>query len=67
MGGMTIMFVLLIIIGGLGFTSSKSAQTAIGILFILSTLVNMITTGPACYPIVAYVVPLQDKVPLLTK
>jgi len=55
MGGMAIMFVLLIIIGGLGFTSSKSAQTAIGILFILSTLVNMITTGPACYPIVAYV------------
>jgi len=61
MGGMAIMFVLLIIIGGLGFTSSKSSQTAIGILFILSTLVNMITTGPACYPIVAYVCALQDQ------
>jgi len=65
MGGMTIMFVLLIIIGGLGFTSSKSAQTAIGILFILSTLVNMITTGPACYPIVAYVFLLRNDMPLL--
>ncbi|KAL6812343.1 putative MFS alpha-glucoside transporter [Trichoderma camerunense] len=53
MGGLTLMFCCLIAIGGLGFTSGKGAETAIGILLVVSTLVNMITVGPACYPIVA--------------
>jgi MFS transporter, SP family, general alpha glucoside:H+ symporter len=53
MMGNLIMFFILIVIGGLGFTTGKSAQLAIGILLVISTLVNMITTGPACYPIVA--------------
>lgn len=47
------MFFCLIAIGGLGFTDAKGAQLAIGILLVISTLINMITTGPACYPIVA--------------
>ncbi|KAL6799814.1 putative MFS alpha-glucoside transporter [Trichoderma sp. SZMC 28012] len=53
MGGLTLMFCCLIAIGGLGFTSGKGAETAIGILLVVSTLINMITVGPACYPIVA--------------
>lgn len=53
MGGLTIMFVLLVIVGALGFVEGKKAQLAIGILFVISTLVNMTTTGPVCYPIVA--------------
>lgn len=53
MAGNAGMFVLLIAIGGLGFSKDTKAQTAIGILFVLSTLINMITIGPACYPIVS--------------
>lgn len=53
MTGLTIMFFILIVIGGLGFTTGKHAQLAIGILLLVSTLVNMITIGPSCYPIVA--------------
>lgn len=53
MGGMSFMFIILMIIGGLGFATGTSAQLAIGILLIVSTLANMITIGPACYPIVA--------------
>ena len=53
MSGLTFMFCCLVVIGGLGFTASKSAQLAIGILLVISTLANMITIGPVCYPIVA--------------
>lgn len=53
MGGMTIMFFILLAIGGLGWAKGKNAQLAVGILLVVSTLVNMITIGPACYPIVA--------------
>ncbi|ETI28107.1 hypothetical protein G647_00556 [Cladophialophora carrionii CBS 160.54] len=53
MGGLTLMFFCLVAIGGLGWSSSKHAQLAIGILLVVSTLINMITVGPACYPIVA--------------
>jgi SP family general alpha glucoside:H+ symporter-like MFS transporter len=53
MGGMTFMFFCLIAIGGLGWAHSKDSQLAIGILLVISTLCNMITIGPACYPIVA--------------
>ena len=53
MVGLLLMFFLLIAIGGLGFTSGTSVQLAVGILLVISTLINMITTGPACYPIVA--------------
>lgn len=47
------MFFCLVAIGGLGFTSGKNVEMAIGILLVISTLCNMITVGPACYPIVA--------------
>lgn len=50
---MTFMFFCLVAIGGLGFSSGKHAQMAIAVLFVISTLCNMITIGPACYPIVA--------------
>lgn len=53
MSGMTFMFFCLIAIGGLGFASSTQSQMAVGILLVVSTLCNMITIGPACYPIVA--------------
>ncbi|EAW12296.1 putative MFS alpha-glucoside transporter [Aspergillus clavatus NRRL 1] len=53
MSGMAFMFVCLVTIGGLGWSNGKDAQLAIGILLVISTLCNMITVGPACYPIVA--------------
>ena len=53
MGGLTFMFFCLIAIGGLGFAQGKNAEMAVGILLVISTLCNMITVGPACYPIVA--------------
>ena len=53
MAGLSLMFLTLLAIGGLGFSSSKSAQMGVGILLVVSTLINMITVGPVCYPIVA--------------
>ncbi|KIX96207.1 uncharacterized protein Z520_07985 [Fonsecaea multimorphosa CBS 102226] len=53
MAGLTFMFFCLVAIGGLGWSTSKHAQLAIGILLVISTLCNMITIGPVCYPIVA--------------
>jgi SP family general alpha glucoside:H+ symporter-like MFS transporter len=53
MGGLTFMFCCLIAIGGLGFSSSHDAKIGVAVLFVISTLCNMITVGPACYPIVA--------------
>lgn len=53
MGGMTLMFFCLVTVGGLGWLHSKESQLAIGFLLVISTLFNMITIGPACYPIVA--------------
>ncbi|GAB7366570.1 hypothetical protein MBLNU230_g8556t1 [Neophaeotheca triangularis] len=55
MTGLSIMFVILVVIGGLGFApeGNGSAQLAIGILLVMSTLANMISVGPVCYPIVA--------------
>ncbi len=53
MGGLTFMFFCLIAIGGLGWAEGSSSRMAIGILLVISTLCNMITVGPACYPIVA--------------
>lgn len=50
---MTFMFLCLVAIGGLGWSKSKDSELAIGILLVVSTLANMITIGPACYPIVA--------------
>ena len=53
MSGLSVMFVLLITIGGLGFSNGVQQKTAIAVLFVISTLVNMISIGPVCYPIVA--------------
>ena len=53
MGGLSVMFVLLITIGGLGFSNGDTQKTAVAVLFVISTLVNMISVGPVCYPIVA--------------
>jgi len=47
------MFFCLVAIGSLGWAHSKHAQLAVGILLVISTLCNMITIGPVCYPIVA--------------
>lgn len=52
-GGLIAMFFCLVAIGGLGFSDSKNVHLAVGILLVISTLINMITTGPGCYPIVA--------------
>ncbi len=53
MAGLSFMFICLMVIGGLGFVEGTNAQLAVGILLVISTLCNMITVGPACYPIVA--------------
>ena len=53
MAGLAFMFCCLVIIGGLGFSSSHGAKVGIAVLFVISTLANMISVGPACYPIVA--------------
>ncbi|KAJ4191832.1 hypothetical protein NW767_010739 [Fusarium falciforme] len=53
MSGLTFLFFANLVIGGLGFTKSEGAQMAIGIILVVSNLVNMVTVGPVCYPIVA--------------
>ncbi|CRG86964.1 General alpha-glucoside permease [Talaromyces islandicus] len=53
MGGLTFMFFCLVTIGGLGWAHGTDSQLAIGILLVISTLCNMVSVGPACYPIVA--------------
>ncbi|KAK7409302.1 hypothetical protein QQX98_008542 [Neonectria punicea] len=53
MSGSAFMFCCLLAIGGLGWSDSKDAYLAVGLLFVVSTLCNMITIGPDCYPIVA--------------
>ncbi|CAK7216372.1 hypothetical protein SCUCBS95973_002790 [Sporothrix curviconia] len=53
MSGLLFMFLCLLAIGGLGFSSNPNANIAVGVLLIISTLVNMITIGPVCYPIVS--------------
>ncbi|WWC63759.1 uncharacterized protein I303_106364 [Kwoniella dejecticola CBS 10117] len=53
MGGLAFMFVCLVTIGALGFRNNNQANLAIGILLVVSTLCNMTTVGPVCYPIVA--------------
>ena len=51
--GLWALFVQLIIIGGLGFSSSKSAQWAVGSLLLVFTFAYNCTVGPVCYAIVA--------------
>ncbi|KAL2851217.1 general substrate transporter [Aspergillus pseudodeflectus] len=53
MSGLTFMFCCLVTIGGLSWGPGTDAQLGIGILLVISTLCNMITIGPVCYPIVA--------------
>lgn len=53
MSGLLFMFFCLLAIGGLGFSSNPNANIAVGVLLVISTLCNMITIGPACYPIVS--------------
>lgn len=53
MCGLAGMLVCLLLIGGLGFSTSQGSAMAVAILFLVSTLINMMTTGPVCYPIVA--------------
>ncbi|KAF7557232.1 hypothetical protein G7Z17_g847 [Cylindrodendrum hubeiense] len=51
--GLVFMFFCLVAIGALGWVDGKNAQLAVGVLLVISTLCNMITIGPTCYPIVA--------------
>jgi MFS transporter, SP family, general alpha glucoside:H+ symporter len=51
--GLTGLFVLLVIIGGLGFSSTTSAQWAVGSLLLVFALVYNCTVGPVCYAIVS--------------
>lgn len=53
--GLSILLVILVVIGGLGFTSSKSASWAVGSLLLVPTLAYDCTVGPVCYAIVAEV------------
>lgn len=47
------MFLCCVTIGGLGFASGEGPELAVGVLLVISTLCNMISIGPVCYPIVA--------------
>jgi MFS transporter, SP family, general alpha glucoside:H+ symporter len=51
--GLVGLFLLLLTIGGLGFTSSTSAQWAVGSLLLVFALVYNCTVGPVCYAIVS--------------
>jgi MFS transporter, SP family, general alpha glucoside:H+ symporter len=51
--GLSILLVILVVIGGLGFTCSKSASWAVGSLLLVFTLAYDCTVGPVCYAIVA--------------
>ncbi|CAK7223835.1 hypothetical protein SBRCBS47491_005342 [Sporothrix bragantina] len=53
MSGLLLMFLCLLAIGGLGFSTNPNADIAVGVLLVVSTLINMITIGPVCYPIVS--------------
>ncbi|WVF71044.1 hypothetical protein IAT40_005841 [Kwoniella sp. CBS 6097] len=63
-GGQAGMFLCLVTIGVLGFVKQTDpVSLAVGILLIVSTLINLTTTGPVCYPIVAETPsgPLRNK------
>jgi SP family general alpha glucoside:H+ symporter-like MFS transporter len=51
--GLCILLVLLVVIGGLGFNSSKSASWAVGSLLLVFALAYDCTVGPVGYAIVA--------------
>lgn len=53
--GLVILFLLLIVVGGMGFISNSNtgAQWAVGALLLIYTAVYDATIGPVCYTIVA--------------
>lgn len=52
--GLAFMWFTLITIGGLGWAKNNDgAQMAIGIILVISTLINNTCIGPTCYPIVS--------------
>lgn len=51
--GLTFLFMLLIVIGGLGWAHSNSASWAVGSLLLVFALGYNCTVGPVCYAIVA--------------
>ncbi|TVY63982.1 General alpha-glucoside permease [Fusarium oxysporum f. sp. cubense] len=53
MTGLAGMLIILVVIGGLGFSLHHSTKMAIGVLLIICTLINTIFMGATCYPIVA--------------
>lgn len=62
--GLSIMFAILIVVGGLGTVSSSNigAQWGIGSLLLIYTFVYDITVGPVCYSIVAEIPSTRLKV-----
>jgi MFS transporter, SP family, general alpha glucoside:H+ symporter len=52
-GGLAALCLLLLAIGGLGFSSSTSSQWAVGSLLLVFALVYNCTVGPVCYAIVS--------------
>nr|QFR37158.1 MFS transporter [Cyberlindnera americana] len=52
-GGLSAMFVILIVVGGLGFASGSGASWAIGSLLLVFTFIYDSTIGPITYCIVA--------------
>jgi SP family general alpha glucoside:H+ symporter-like MFS transporter len=52
---MTIVLIIRIEIGSLGFVGGIGKSLAIGVLLVVLTLVNMITIGLVCYPVAAQI------------
>lgn len=60
--GLSIMCILLIVVGGLGFVSASAAGWGVGSLLLVYTFVYDITVGPVCYSIVAEIPATRLKV-----
>lgn len=60
--GLAIMFIILIVVGGLGVSSSSGAGYGVGSLLLIYTFVYDITVGPVCYSLVAEIPSTRLKI-----
>ncbi|KAK6199587.1 maltose permease [Scheffersomyces amazonensis] len=67
--GLVFQSIILLIVGGLGISSSKSAKWGIGSLLLIYTFIYDLTVGPICYAIVAEIpsAKLRTKTVMLSR